>query len=145
MQTTEKIIPLTAQQVFDNALFGIRSQNYKISLKKEKDNCAYRGDGGSKCGIGWSIPDECYHFDFDDFLDDTSIEFIITNTENAFNKEANDKVKVLFSACNPKFLTEIQRIHDSCLWTEYKEKRARDFEESMLALALSYNLVYTPI
>lgn len=66
------ITPLTAQQVFDAALFGIRKQEYVKSYLVGQ-GCAYRGQHGLKCGIGHAIPDACYNPLFDNSNLSTSI------------------------------------------------------------------------
>lgn len=46
------ICDLTAQELYDRALFGIRRQEY--------ESCRYRGDNGLKCTLGHAIDDEEY-------------------------------------------------------------------------------------
>lgn len=68
----DQITPLTHQQVFDNALFGVRKDGYRGSFVVVEDpdaiadggsgtkvKCRYRFEGRA-CGIGHSIPDELY-------------------------------------------------------------------------------------
>lgn len=60
------IVRLTLQQVFDNALRGVRAQG--ALSRDEWRSCRYRMEEGGKqlrCGIGYSIPDELYNPDFE--------------------------------------------------------------------------------
>ncbi len=48
------------QEVFDTAVAGLASQDFKPSVNKE-GNCRYRGSGGRRCAIGWCIPNKLYN------------------------------------------------------------------------------------
>lgn len=64
--TNTPIVRLTLQQVFDNALRGVRAQG--ALSRDEWRSCRYRMEEGGKqlrCGIGYSIPDELYNLDFE--------------------------------------------------------------------------------
>lgn len=52
-------MPLSKQEIYNNALFGIRGQNYARSATVG-GRCVYRGDRGLKCALGHSIPDSEY-------------------------------------------------------------------------------------
>jgi hypothetical protein len=47
---------MTPQEIFTSAYLGVVNQG-KQSLKAD-GNCAYRGDGGLKCAVGFMIDDE---------------------------------------------------------------------------------------
>lgn len=49
----------TRQEIFDLAWNGLKAQGFERSTSWT-GRCAYRGDGGRKCAIGHSIPDEAY-------------------------------------------------------------------------------------
>jgi hypothetical protein len=50
----------TRQEIFDIAWTGLKSQGFNQALMAGDPQkvCAYRGAGGSKCAIGWCIPDD---------------------------------------------------------------------------------------
>jgi len=50
---------LTRQEIFDKAWSGLEFQGFRRSATSA--GCAYRGDGGLRCALGWLIPDERYH------------------------------------------------------------------------------------
>jgi hypothetical protein len=58
----------TMQHIFDTVV-PLLIQQGKSSVETEVDgrviNCMYRGDGGSKCAIGWLIADDRYSPDFE--------------------------------------------------------------------------------
>ena len=47
---------MTPQEMFDKAYLGVIAQGEKST--KPDGSCAYRGQNGSKCGIGHLIPDD---------------------------------------------------------------------------------------
>lgn len=47
------------QEIFDNAARGLMKQRVQSKIQDGKQ-CLYRGPGGRKCGIGFSIPDVVY-------------------------------------------------------------------------------------
>jgi hypothetical protein len=54
---------MTSQQVFDTVLNGLRKQGVRSISFNERtgmDECAYRGNNGTKCAAGFLIPDEKY-------------------------------------------------------------------------------------
>ena len=50
---------MTAQEIFDTAAVGLLKQGKK-SISAERAQCQYRGDGGTKFSVGFTIPDEVY-------------------------------------------------------------------------------------
>jgi len=53
----------SVQEAFERIVRGLASQGWKPSLKpRGKDSfvnaCAYRGEDGRKCAVGWLIPDD---------------------------------------------------------------------------------------
>ena len=124
--TAPKITTLTPQQVFDNALNGVRAQDY---IKSDTANgmCAYRGSVGLKCGIGHSIPDEVYNPEMDCSDFSTAFTDLILK---------NSKLKKLFKNCAPELLAFLQDAHD-CMANK------EQFEDVMHEAAMRYDLVYT--
>lgn len=121
---------LTAQQVFDNALNGVRAQNYQASMKGHI--CMYRGPDGLKCGIGHSIPDELYDPKMDNFGGNhSSIEIDVLQDE--FNSMSQ-----LFGGLDIHFLSDVQNAHDGMLSRDH-------FEHGMKEIATAYGLVYAPV
>lgn len=125
---------LTNQQIYDNALFGIRSQDYQQSTNGQ--HCAYRGisDHGQslKCAIGHCISDD------DGILWDvgganasgTEIDTMAEMYPNIYSK--------YFTLEQLPLLLELQQAHDTVLpITSY-------FESAMKDIADEYDLVYTP-
>lgn len=135
--------PLTNQQFFDNALFGIRAQGYVPSqiqhpVDSEKPGtkcakCAYRGIMGRKCAIGFSIPDELYSPKIDDG-DGMSVDSLARNPEYP---ELNN----LFSKANKELLERMQCLHDHLQYLA-AEERPKTFEKGMAVLAKEFGLKY---
>lgn len=44
------------QKIFDTVWNGLKSQNFKQSMRY--GTCVYRGENGLKCAAGWLLPDE---------------------------------------------------------------------------------------
>lgn len=121
---------LTLQEVFDNALFGIRKQNYEPSLKDGKESmCSYRGDGGSKCAIGHSIPNRVYH----ESIEGMPIHDLL---------DSNSKIRDLFRGIFWKPLKDLQLIHDDLTISSRKKDH---FEFNMEEFAIRYDLKFTPL
>ena len=131
---------LTDQNVFDNALQGVRAQRYKQSWNTELHMCCYRGPGGLKCGVGHSIPDDVYR----PFMDTltaagTSIGLLLTRD--------NDDVaplKALFAGVDRNLLAALQGAHDRGLCAYPGARKGEEFEHEMLRVAKRFGLTYTP-
>ncbi len=121
---------LTNQQVFDKALFGIRSQNYQMSTNG--GGCTYRGtaaDGSTlKCAVGHCIPDDVAHL-WDAEGSNPSIGTIYRKYGEHFSK--------FFSEDSLPLLCQLQTTHDTILSPE-------SFEIGMMDIAKVFGLVYTP-
>lgn len=133
------ITPLTPQQVFDAALFGIRKQEYVKSYLGGR-GCAYRGQHGLKCGIGHAIPDACYNPLFDNINSSTSIGALLDNSWKQF-----DVLRRLFGGVPVCVLKDIQAAHDSMLATYPSEDDKERWEQRMKDIAVAYGLTYTPV
>lgn len=122
--TDTPIVRLTLQQVFDNALRGVRAQG--ALSRDEYRSCRYRMEEGGKqlrCGIGYSIPDELYNPDFEGktmltlFDWSSSIESLLPTERHV--------------------VAAIQHAHDD-------SKDLSDFEIAMHDVADKYDLTWTP-
>lgn len=131
------ITPLTMQEVFDNALFGLRKQG--IRAINEDGQCLYRASNGNACSIGQSIPDSVDCTPLDASLNESPITSCLANNKPdappCFNQ-----IKILFADCPPFFLSSIQTIHDSWL-----DGEGDFFERHMEKCAGKYGLSYTPV
>lgn len=59
---TQDEVRLDRQWAFDTALAGLRKQGRKSD---DGDSCLYRGPSGTRCGVGFLIPDERYNDDLE--------------------------------------------------------------------------------
>lgn len=118
---------LTRQDAFNAALFGIRGQGYRRSVRSETWVCRYRGENGDKCAIGHCIPDNLYSESMEKLRFDS-----LMRSFPAIGK--------LLPKDSHSFLLRLQRIHDNRLEVSWKI-----FELSMEQLARDESLTYTPI
>lgn len=129
--------PLTPQQVFDNALFGIRNQGYKRSALSS--GCLYRltieATGEVlKCGIGHSIPDEVCTSEWLFRYNGAGITGLVTEGDNP-------SLEALFRRVPRMLLGELQNAHDrndtrtGLSWRD-------SFEREMQHIAARYGLIY---
>ena len=134
--------PLTPQQVFDAALFGIRAQKYMRSVSSVTDGCVYRGDHGRKCGIGHAVPDAVYTPAFDNPDDGFSsgIDSLLEREDEIY-----EPLRVLFKDVPLGLLTLVQRAHDRYLDDAGSAEGAKQWEYHMASLAKLFDLVYTPV
>lgn len=118
---------LNNQQAFDNALFGIRLQDYKQSITQDGASCAYRGENNLKCGVGHSIPDELYKSEME-------------NKPSGCLLSEHPEIQDLFQNVDGQLLSKIQWAHDKYLESGFDNWR---FEAEMQSIADTYNLHYT--
>lgn len=123
---------LTNQEIFDKALFGIRSQNYTLSMKTG-GTCAYRGKNGNKCAIGHCITDQ--HAASWDNL--STGDYPSSSIRDVFWLKKNE-YSLFFEDSQIDFLASLQDIHDLIIDKD-------DFEKKMQNLASEYQLNYTEI
>jgi hypothetical protein len=109
---------MTLQEVFNNALFGVRKQKYVRSYDGERD-CMYRGPNDCRCHIGHNIRDEDYKPEFEGY----SVE--------------HDQIAALFPGIKSNILFGLQQIHDRELKTS-----AKRYETMMLRFAKAFDLEY---
>ncbi len=60
---TEKT--MTAQEVVNVVVAGLRGQGWQRSKRPDLHVCQYRGVDGRKCAVGHLIPDDVYNPDWD--------------------------------------------------------------------------------
>ena len=130
----DSITQLTDQEVFNNALFGLRKQGVKSTTINGV--CAYRGtiidQPVLRCGIGFSIPDTIYKRDMDSRGDSSISELVETESDIGY----------LFELNNPSLLNSIQYVHDMYMPTKAGESLFL-FEQEMEDAAKIFNLLYT--
>ena len=136
--TSTHITPLTNQQLFDNALFGIRKQNYATSGEDGNGfSCLYRGPNGTKCGIGHSIPDELYCSE----MEKSCIGSLLADPDY------HDSLAMLFSDVDSELASRVQGAHDSGanMRTSTVKMDPGSFEARMEAVASRFSLTYTQV
>lgn len=109
-----KIKTASYQELFNRMWDGLAGQGWKRSVD-ENDLCAYRGEEGMKCAIGYCIDDEA-----------------AKEWEGDSISAADIKYRLHIKVDRLEFLTDCQRAHDGGLDHEMK-KRFR-------AIAKKYNL-----
>jgi hypothetical protein len=124
----------TLQEVFDNALNGVRRQHYAPSNCKT-GACAYRGNPGMACGIGWSIPDDIYSPTMDDPNQMVSIRPLM---------ERLAVLRAVFPSDDRSmsFLTRVQDVHDMLPSLATAAENEVRFEVGMQKLAEEFHLNY---
>lgn len=122
----QEMRPLTLQEVFNNALFGIREQGY-VKCVDSGNFCQYRTPSAPTmaCGLGHSMPDSVF---------ETRVitAGICTLVENF------DWAVLLFGQLPISALSRLQNIHD---WM----RDAEGFEDRMKTFCDAHNLIYTPV
>lgn len=63
--TTTQTAFRTRQEIFDIAYRGLAAQGFKQSLTPNGESCAYRGEHGRKCAVGFLLDDEAYTYAFE--------------------------------------------------------------------------------
>jgi len=95
----------TLQEVFDDAYRGLFAQGFEQSTTNSGD-CAYRGDKGLRCAIGYCIPDEEYDPSIEGFAPDV---FVSERCESSVAKKV---FGTLFAGMATDQLVDLQRTHD---------------------------------
>lgn len=133
---------LTNQEAFDRALFGLRKQGRPSRMKA--GSCAYRGDEGRKCGVGFCIDDDKLARLMDDPSGDgdTSIGWLLQGEEF---RELN----LILGNVSLELLTRIQIAHDDYFGDfeadgESPAVAMAPWEAYMSGIATEHNLTYTP-
>lgn len=157
----DQITPLTAQQLFDNALLGVRKDGYRGSFQVTVSDdpnsgilivkCRYRFEGRA-CGIGHSIPDALYDprmemksasaLTYDPLAGHDGDDDILSPVSGNSAALAV-KIKNLFGDASEEFLQALQYAHD-CACQDDGAFNASKFEREMKRVAGAYHLTYTP-
>lgn len=130
--------PLTRQQLFDNALNGIRAQGHRASGTCEHGDyfeCLYIAPSGDRCAIGHSIPESITY----DQLDELGVN---SNTAPSTLVGHLPELERVFNGMDTswRFLSDLQAVHDNIV----NHHDAEQFESEMAELAQKCELVYTP-
>lgn len=97
----------TRQEIFNVAYRGLASQGFRRSTNDM--GCAYRGDGGRRCAIGWCISDAEYNRDFEG----TSPAFGDPKNKDFFyHRRADIRKAARISDSDATFARELQARHD---------------------------------
>jgi hypothetical protein len=115
---------LTAQEVFDTVVNGLRAQGRK-SVDAD-GTCMYRNDNGTKCAAGLLMLDE----EYSDRMEGTSIDAILAGTEGLGCPSLHERLSP-----HSKLIVELQKIHDGHF--------AQHWEDAFRGLAMQFSLKYT--
>lgn len=107
------------QRLFDNAWNGLKSQGFERSVN-DMETCVYRGVGGRKCALGWSISDDKYTPD----MDSRDVENASARTDAVL---AACGVSTDFDMCT--FTAKLQRCHDNAYFHDEMKYRLRNFAD----------------
>ena len=109
------------QEFFDKTLAHLRQQGVRSA---QGARCLYRGPDGTKCAIGFHIPDELYESE----MEGKGVGYLITHFP---------EVQPLFNGVNRYLLSEMQTLHDT--WMPYG---VESMEGRAKAIASEYALTY---
>lgn len=120
----DSIVPLTMQQVYDNALNGVVRQGCFSSLFGK--GCFYNHPENPNvhCGIGHSIPPDWR-------VGEEHVLYLLYD---------DDRVAKLFLGLPERFLSDTQATHDTA---RRRGKSMDEFKKDMKKLAKKYRLTYT--
>ena len=114
---------MTPQEMFDKAYLGVIAQGCKS--EKTNGECAYRGQNGSKCGIGHLIPDDLARA-----WDDR------TNSSIAHIRSTKAYPIPDFIVNNRPLACALQDAHDRCDNTDF----VKEFKYRMSKVAADFKL-----
>lgn len=107
-EENDKVKSLTdSTDVFNYVVNHLREQG-RQSLFEERDQCAYRGDGGTMCAVGALIADD----EYGPSLENNSIVTLFE--KNLLPTDLKERIEP-----NLQMLMDLQRLHDNYL--EYKD------------------------
>lgn len=101
----------TRQEIFDLAWNGLKAQGFERSLNSSH-TCAYRGENGMRCAIGFCIDDANYD---EELLEENSAQ----------NPAVLDAARI--DQADEAFADELQDMHDNAFTPEIMEERLRAF------------------
>lgn len=105
------MIPYTKQTAFDTSARHLLTQNKKAKLSAIA--CAYRGEDGTKCGIGCLIPDDRY---LPSMEGKTVMDLMLWGKVNDLFEDPDHNIMF--------FLTDLQHVHDGSPVADWKAKLA---------------------
>lgn len=105
------------QELFNRAYLGLKSQDFKLSRDCNAWDPLYRGPDGTRCAIGWLIPDEKYELSFESSPIDRN--FRIFNCLNLKNTKENIE-----------FVQKLQNCHDEASDSEDMIMKLENFGKS---------------
>ena len=90
-------MPLNRQLVFDTAVAGLYKQG-RSSMREDGETCAYRGENGTMCAVGFCIPGNRYKAEFegkaadaDEVLEMVGAKFGVADTRASWEGGNGDK------------------------------------------------------
>ena len=110
------------QEFFDKTMEHLRKQG--VQSRGEASCCLYRGPEGTRCAIGFHIPDEMYKWGMEGKC--------VGNLLGHY-----PELRHLFKGVTPGLLSEMQTLHD-----EWLERSVKHMEGRAKAIALEYALTY---
>jgi hypothetical protein len=115
---------MTQQEAFDKVVINLRRQD-KPSID-DKGHCLFRGPNGTKCAVGWLIPDEEYKPEFD--------------------VDGMNKWPPYFNGLTREFLIDIQKAHDTAAALQYYKNLSFTgvLEDQFRYIAAVYTLTIPP-
>jgi len=123
---------MTNQEAFDINWNHFVVGKGERSCIADGGGCAYRGECGTKCGIGLLIPDDKYSPRFEGVS--------VSGGSFAYVFQQHELLQVLnelgFGGDQMGFLTELQRCHDGASGRDFHKK----IELSLRNLAVSFDL-----
>ena len=127
----------TFQELFNTAYRGLASQGFNRSISHrvtetggEADTCAYRGDAGRRCAVGWLMPDEHYNAAFEG----SGIRLAEQGSHyEQLLERILDAIDAPHTEESVHFLASLQGCHDSA-------RNAEDCKAALIEFANAYNL-----
>jgi hypothetical protein len=130
----------TLQQIFDQAVNGIRAQGGPAT--NDFGKCQYRAPNGNKCAVGQLIPDSAYDPKWDT---GGGVRLVDLADSNSFCQAMRvaagvdlDDAKVL------DMMSALQQAHDDAAFYGGGEDFFLGFEPRVSDVASRFGLVYTP-
>lgn len=121
---------LTKQEIFNIVWKGLSSQKWEQS-RTATHRCAYRGEAGHKCAIGWLIPDEDYVPSMEGCPIDMSRPL----------QQVLQKIGVPIDEEGLPFLYDLQQAHDSpCAVQIYGALGVADIKDACAEMARRHGL-----
>lgn len=114
------VLPLTMKEVAQQAYDFLKAQGRRSTF--DRHHCAYRGDNGTRCAIGYFMTDEEYSSE----MEDKKVTFI--------------KIPSKLKFCSKEFLLELQLSHDHVSSVIFLHDLKKQFERLSERFNLNLNL-----